>query len=278
MGCPNSIRDAISGLEAGRRARLLPDRRQPGAEAADRGRSRSKSKGIIVDAASGVSGAGRAASAGTHFCAVDGSFRAYGLTNHRHTAEMEMTTGAEVLFTPHLMAASRGILATCYARATGPLRPAGDPPRRLCRRALRPCRRDSARDQMGDRVQRRLPLRPLRRAHRHGRRARRDRQSRQGRGGTDDPVRQSDARPRRGRGPFHHGSLSVSVTLAEGFVASGLACRDQGRADAATSACWRPTTASRCRPPPCSPRTSSARRRSKPASSGSTYRAATHRA
>jgi N-acetyl-gamma-glutamyl-phosphate reductase len=76
-------------------------------------------QGIIVDAASGVSGAGRAANAGTHFCAVDGSFRAYGLTSHRHTAEMEMTTGAEVLFTPHLMATSRGILATCYARATG---------------------------------------------------------------------------------------------------------------------------------------------------------------
>ena len=36
---------------------------------------------------------------------------------------MEMTTGAEVLFTPHLMAASRGIMATCYARATGPCDP-----------------------------------------------------------------------------------------------------------------------------------------------------------
>ena len=80
-------------------------------------------KGIIVDAASGVSGAGRTASAGTHFCAVDGSYRAYGLTGHRHTAEMEMVAGAEVLFTPHLMAASRGILATCYARATGPSEP-----------------------------------------------------------------------------------------------------------------------------------------------------------
>lgn len=75
--------------------------------------------GIIVDAVSGVSGAGRGASAGTHFCAVDGNFRAYGLLNHRHTAEMEMTTGANVLFTPHLAPMSRGILATCYARATG---------------------------------------------------------------------------------------------------------------------------------------------------------------
>jgi N-acetyl-gamma-glutamyl-phosphate reductase len=57
-------------------------------------------RGIIVDAASGVSGAGRAANAGTHFCTVDGSFRAYGLLKHRHTAEMELTTGAQVLFTP----------------------------------------------------------------------------------------------------------------------------------------------------------------------------------
>ncbi len=80
-------------------------------------------QGIIVDAASGVSGAGRAANAGTHFCTVDGNFRAYGLLNHRHTAEMEMVSGASVLFTPHLMSASRGILATCYARATDPCDP-----------------------------------------------------------------------------------------------------------------------------------------------------------
>jgi N-acetyl-gamma-glutamyl-phosphate reductase len=75
--------------------------------------------GVIVDAASGVSGAGRGLNAGTHFCAVDGNFRAYGLLDHRHTAEMEMISGAEVLFTPHLVPASRGILATCYAVATG---------------------------------------------------------------------------------------------------------------------------------------------------------------
>lgn len=82
-----------------------------------------ETQGIVVDAASGVSGAGRAASVGTHFCAVEGNFRAYGLVNHRHTAEMQMVTGAEVLFTPHLAPMSRGILATCYARATGPCDP-----------------------------------------------------------------------------------------------------------------------------------------------------------
>ena len=80
-------------------------------------------QGIIVDAASGVSGAGRAANVGTHFCSVEGNYRAYGLLAHRHTAEMELATGAEVLFTPHLMAASRGILATCYAKTAGPCDP-----------------------------------------------------------------------------------------------------------------------------------------------------------
>ena len=75
--------------------------------------------GIIVDATSGVSGAGRLLNHGTQFCAVDGNFKAYGMTAHRHTAEMEMVSGAEVLFTPHLMPTSRGILATCYATAIG---------------------------------------------------------------------------------------------------------------------------------------------------------------
>ena len=72
---------------------------------------------LIVDAASGVSGAGRAIKEGTAFNTVDGSFSAYGLLNHRHTAEMEQALGATVLFTPHLAPMTRGILATCYANA-----------------------------------------------------------------------------------------------------------------------------------------------------------------
>jgi N-acetyl-gamma-glutamyl-phosphate reductase len=80
-------------------------------------------QGIIVDAASGVSGAGRAASVGTHYCAVEGNMRAYGLLGHRHTAEMEMVSGGSFLFTPHLVPMSRGILATCYAKATRPSDP-----------------------------------------------------------------------------------------------------------------------------------------------------------
>jgi N-acetyl-gamma-glutamyl-phosphate reductase len=75
--------------------------------------------GIVVDAASGVSGAGRAPKANLHFGTVDEDFTAYGLLHHRHTAEMEQELGAQVLFTPHLAPMVRGILATCYARPTG---------------------------------------------------------------------------------------------------------------------------------------------------------------
>jgi N-acetyl-gamma-glutamyl-phosphate reductase len=82
-----------------------------------------KANGIIVNAASGVSGAGREAKESTGFSTVDGSFVAYGLLNHRHTAEMEMALGATVLFTPHLVPMSRGILATCYGEALSDANP-----------------------------------------------------------------------------------------------------------------------------------------------------------
>ncbi len=78
---------------------------------------------LIVNAASGVSGAGREAKEATGFSTVDGSMTAYGLLNHRHTAEMEMALGGPILFTPHLAPMTRGILATCYAAATGPCDP-----------------------------------------------------------------------------------------------------------------------------------------------------------
>ncbi len=75
--------------------------------------------GIVVDAASGVSGAGRAPSERLHFGTVDEDFVAYGLCDHRHTPEIEQALGASVLFTPHLAPMTRGILATCYARVSG---------------------------------------------------------------------------------------------------------------------------------------------------------------
>lgn len=76
-------------------------------------------RGVVVDAASGVSGAGRALKAPYLFGSVNEDFTAYGLLDHRHTPEIEQVTGAEVLFTPHLAPMNRGILATCYARPGG---------------------------------------------------------------------------------------------------------------------------------------------------------------
>jgi N-acetyl-gamma-glutamyl-phosphate reductase len=82
--------------------------------------------GIVVDAASGVSGAGRPPKPNTTFCTVDEDFTAYGLLTHRHTPEIEQALSrasdwsplapVQVLFTPHLAPMNRGILATCYAR------------------------------------------------------------------------------------------------------------------------------------------------------------------
>ena len=71
---------------------------------------------IVVDAASGLSGAGRALKHATHFGTANEDFTAYGLLDHRHTPEIEQSVAGTVLFTPHLAPMTRGILATCYAR------------------------------------------------------------------------------------------------------------------------------------------------------------------
>jgi N-acetyl-gamma-glutamyl-phosphate reductase len=78
---------------------------------------------IVVDAASGVSGAGKGLRDSTHFNSVDENMNAYGLLDHRHIAEMEMELGGKLLFTPHLAPMNRGILATCTAIANGPCDP-----------------------------------------------------------------------------------------------------------------------------------------------------------
>jgi N-acetyl-gamma-glutamyl-phosphate reductase len=71
---------------------------------------------IIVDAKSGVSGAGKTPSERTHFSECHGSLSAYGVFNHRHGAEIEQGVGRQVTFTPHLVPIDRGILSTIYAR------------------------------------------------------------------------------------------------------------------------------------------------------------------
>lgn len=121
-GLPEFYRDRISG------ARLLAN---PGcyptaanlairplidAQVADR------SRGIICDAKSGVSGAGRKPSLKTSFCEVTENFSAYGVMEHRHVPEVLQNSGLgerEFTFTAHLLPIERGILETIYLRTVG---------------------------------------------------------------------------------------------------------------------------------------------------------------
>ena len=79
-------------------------------------------KSVIADSKSGVSGAGRGLSLGSHFCEVNENFRAYNVTSHRHTPEIEQElsklAGEDMVisFTTHLLPINRGILSTIYAR------------------------------------------------------------------------------------------------------------------------------------------------------------------
>jgi N-acetyl-gamma-glutamyl-phosphate reductase len=79
-------------------------------------------RGIIIDAKSGITGAGRAAKEANLFAEVSEGFHAYGVATHRHTPEIEQCLSAfakapiRVTFTPHLVPMNRGILATIYAK------------------------------------------------------------------------------------------------------------------------------------------------------------------
>jgi N-acetyl-gamma-glutamyl-phosphate reductase len=73
---------------------------------------------VVVDAKSGISGAGKTPSDRTHFSENHGSVSAYGIFSHRHTAEIEQELGMPVTFVPHLVPLDRGILETIYATLT----------------------------------------------------------------------------------------------------------------------------------------------------------------
>lgn len=83
-------------------------------------------RSIIIDAKSGVSGAGRTPKLNLLYCEANESLAAYGVGNHRHTPEIEQVLSevsgqtVEVIFTPHLTPMDRGILATIYATPTDP--------------------------------------------------------------------------------------------------------------------------------------------------------------
>jgi len=75
-----------------------------------------KDADIVIDAKSGVSGAGKTPTERTHFSEVHGSVSAYGVFGHRHGAEIEQGTGGQVTFVPHLMPLDRVILTAIYVR------------------------------------------------------------------------------------------------------------------------------------------------------------------
>ena len=80
-----------------------------------------ETEGVVIDAASGTTGAGRSLKLGSLYCEVNENYKAYGVATHRHTPEIEQIysefAGKPVVlqFTPHLLPLDRGILATCYA-------------------------------------------------------------------------------------------------------------------------------------------------------------------
>jgi N-acetyl-gamma-glutamyl-phosphate reductase len=81
--------------------------------------------GILIDAKSGVSGAGAKPTAAVHYAHTEGSVRPYRVGTHQHTPEIELVLdrasdlATSVTFVPHLVPAVRGVLVTCYARITG---------------------------------------------------------------------------------------------------------------------------------------------------------------
>ncbi len=133
----------------------------------------------VIDAKTGVSGAGRAATARTHFVSVDENVTPYGVGHHRHMPEIDQEVDAQrpIAFTPHLLPLDQGELVSCYVTHDGRARRARAALRRaLRRRAVHRARRPPAgrarraRDEL-------LPhLRPRRPAHRQGHGLRRDRQ------------------------------------------------------------------------------------------------------
>ena len=72
--------------------------------------------GVTINTMTGITGAGRNPTSTNLFSTVDSNVEAYGFLHHRHTPEIEQELGVQVLFTPHLVPMSRGLLATCHAR------------------------------------------------------------------------------------------------------------------------------------------------------------------
>ena len=161
---------------------------------------------VVVDAKSGVSGAGREATDATHFVSVDENVSAYKVEGHRHRAELEqeLGDGAPITFIPHLVPLDQGLLASCYVTLEEPAAA-----RPSCASLLRARLRRRAVHRAGGLAARRArrarhQLLPHPRHGGAGHRARdgvrRDRQPLEGRRRPGRAGPQPDARPRRDSG------------------------------------------------------------------------------
>jgi N-acetyl-gamma-glutamyl-phosphate reductase len=136
---PEGLADAVYGLPELYREQIPPARliANPGCYTSTAilalaplvAHNRIERTGIIIDAKSGVSGAGRTPKLTTHFPECNESLSAYNVGRHRHTPEIDQVLSdvgrssggpVEVIFTPHLVPMDRGILATIYATPLGP--------------------------------------------------------------------------------------------------------------------------------------------------------------
>jgi len=127
--CPDLLRTAVYGLpelhrDAIRSASLVAS---PGCyptaailSLAPLAKHRLLGDPIIIDAKSGLSGAGRTPTRASHFPEANESMEAYKLGGHRHIPEIEQALDATVTFTPHLVPMTRGILSTAYVRLAQP--------------------------------------------------------------------------------------------------------------------------------------------------------------
>lgn len=123
--CPDLLRTAIYGLPELHRDAIRPASlvASPGCyptaailSLAPLAKHRLLGDHIIIDAKSGISGAGRTPALAYHFPEANESMEAYKLGAHRHIPEIEQELGATVTFTPHLVPLTRGILSTAYVR------------------------------------------------------------------------------------------------------------------------------------------------------------------
>ncbi len=163
---------------------------------------------VVVDAKSGITGAGRSLRPDLMFAAVDGSVTAYAVGKHRHRPEIEQALEAvagvtpSVTFTAHLVPMTRGLLATCYAEAVDGVTRQDLVDSLAKRYAAAPFvdrRRRPAAHQVGGRLESLPHLGGSRRPHRFRGGGVGDRQPAEGSGRSGGPVRQPDVRPRRGR-------------------------------------------------------------------------------